>query len=80
MGQKLKIDAGTFFLYKFWKSFVNFVEKEGVCASTSSAPRDLFFFVVLIPKRNEISNEADSYQKCGSSVTGTGNLISEKVF
>ena len=39
--------------YKFWKSFVYFVKKEGLGDSTSSALRDLIFFlVVLIPKRN----------------------------
>ena len=53
-----------FFLYKFWKSFVYFVEKKGICGSTSSAPRDLkFCMVVYTPKRNGISFAANSSQK-----------------
>ena len=52
-----------FFLYKFWKSFVYFVEKEGLGGSTSSALRELnFVVVVIIPKRNGISLGANSYQ------------------
>ena len=63
LGQKLKIHVDIFFLYKFWKSFVYFVEKEGLGGSTSSALRYLnFFLVVLLPKRNGISLGANSYQ------------------
>ena len=59
----LKIDAEIFIPYKFWKSFVYFVEKEDARGSTSGAPRDLnFVSVVLIPKRNGISFGANSYQ------------------
>ena len=54
-----------FFLYKFWKSFVYLVEKEATCGSTSSAPKDLkFYMVVYISKRNGISLSANSTQKC----------------
>ena len=50
-----------FFLYKFWKSFVHFVEKEGICGSTSNAPRDLKFCMeVYTSKRNGISFAANS--------------------
>ena len=59
----MKIHAKIFFLYKFWKSFVYLVEKKGSGDSTSGAPRDLnFFLVVLVPKWNGISLGANSYQ------------------
>ena len=62
-GKKLKIHAKIFFLYKFWKSFVYLVEKKGSGGSTSGAPRDLkFFLVVLVPKWNGISFGANSSQ------------------
>ena len=44
----MKIHAEIFFLYEFWKSCVYYVEKEGVCGSTSSAPRDLNFLLVVL--------------------------------
>ena len=59
----MKIHAEIFFLYKFWKSFVYLVGKKGSGGSTSSAPRDLnFFLVVFIPKWNGISFAANSFQ------------------
>ena len=59
----LKIHAKKNFLYKFWKSFVYLVEKKGSGGSTSSAPRDLnFLLVVLILKWNGISFAASSSQ------------------
>ena len=55
LATKLKIHSEMIFLYKIWKSFVYFVEKEGLGGCNSSALIDLnFFLVVLIPKRNGI--------------------------
>ena len=52
-----------FFLYKFWKSFVYAVKKEGYCESTFCAPRDLkFCMAVYTSKRNGISFAANSSQ------------------
>ena len=63
LGVKSKINKKILFLYTFWKSFINFVEKKGVCGSTSSAPRDIkFCMVVYIPKKNGISFAANSFQ------------------
>ena len=53
-----------FFVYKFWKSSVYFDEKEYICGSSSSAPRNLnFCMVVYIYKRNGIGFAANSSQK-----------------
>ena len=61
----MKLHEEIFFLYKFWKSFVYFVKKEGICGSTSSSPWNLkFCMVVYIPKRNGISFAANPSQKC----------------
>ena len=61
LGQRLKINADIFFLYKLWKSFVYFVGKNRVCGSTSSAPRHLkVCMAVYIHKKNGISFAAIS--------------------
>ena len=62
-GKKLKKYSRILFLYKFWKFFVYFFKKEGVCGSTSSAPRHLkFCMAVYIHKKNGISFAANSSQ------------------
>ena len=59
----MKIHGEIFSLYKCWKSFVYFVEKEGSAGSTSSAPRDLkFCMLVYIPPKNGITFGAKSSQ------------------